>query len=172
MARSALLSPEEVARLVQQHQAGLWRYLRALGCEPSLAEDLVQETFVRVLQHPVELRSDASTAAYLRRVARNLAISAYRKDRRLQLVGDVELLDRVWENWAGQDDGQWLLAALRRCWEKLRQRAQLALRLRFEHQLPRAEIARRLEMTEHGAKNLMQRAKKTLRDCIQRQQQS
>jgi RNA polymerase sigma-70 factor (ECF subfamily) len=29
------------------------------------------------------------------------------------------------------------------------------------------EIARSLEITEHGAKNLMQRAKKQLRQCVE-----
>ncbi len=169
MARPTLLSPQEVAQLVQQHQVGLWRYLRALGCDAATAEDLVQETFVRVLQHPLELRDGASTEAYLRKVAKNLAISSYRKSRRMQLVGDVELLDRLWDQWAGEDQGEALLEALRRCWQRLRQRAQLALRLRFEQNLSRAQIAQALNMTEHGAKNLMQRAKKALRDCIQRQ---
>jgi RNA polymerase sigma-70 factor (ECF subfamily) len=32
--------------------------------------------------------------------------------------------------------------------------------------MPRAQIAEGLEMTEHGAKNLMQRAKQQLRECI------
>jgi len=38
----------EMAALVRAHQAGVWRYLRFLGCEPSEADDLVQETFLDV----------------------------------------------------------------------------------------------------------------------------
>jgi RNA polymerase sigma-70 factor (ECF subfamily) len=40
--------------------------------------------------------------------------------------------------------------------------------MRFRDRLPRVEIAAELKITEHGAKNLMQRAKKQLRGCIER----
>jgi RNA polymerase sigma-70 factor (ECF subfamily) len=38
--------------------------------------------------------------------------------------------------------------------------------MRFHQRLPRTKIADQLGITEHGAKNLMQRAKKQLRECI------
>jgi RNA polymerase sigma-70 factor (ECF subfamily) len=39
--------------------------------------------------------------------------------------------------------------------------------MRFKEQLSRNQIAAALEITEHGAKNLMQRAKQQLRTCIE-----
>ena len=45
-------SPLDVARLVREHQAGVWRYLRVLGCPATEAEDLTQETFLAVLTRP------------------------------------------------------------------------------------------------------------------------
>src|SRR5437867_2915957 len=69
----------DVARLVRDHQAGLWRYLRVLGCTASQAEDLTQETFLAVLQKPFQEFSTRATAAYLRQVARNLFISSRRR---------------------------------------------------------------------------------------------
>ena len=41
-----------VEELARRHQAGVWRYLRLLGCAPDLADDLVQETFLQVLRRP------------------------------------------------------------------------------------------------------------------------
>ena len=38
----------DLERLVREHQAELWRYLRYLGSDAARAEDLVQETFLRV----------------------------------------------------------------------------------------------------------------------------
>ena len=61
-------------RLIQAYQAGIWRYLRALGCESSLAEDLTQDTFLAVLQRPFNDVSPAATSAYLRKTALNLLI--------------------------------------------------------------------------------------------------
>jgi RNA polymerase sigma-70 factor (ECF subfamily) len=40
--------------------------------------------------------------------------------------------------------------------------------MRFRDDSSRDEIATALEITEHGAKNLMQRAKQQLRECIER----
>ena len=56
------LSPEE---LIRKYQHGIWRYLRVLGCEASLAEDITQETFLRVIRKGFEQYNEAATAGYL-----------------------------------------------------------------------------------------------------------
>src|SRR4029453_2084719 len=46
--------------------------------------------------------------------------------------------------------------------------ARMALEMRFRDNSSRDAIAAALEITDHGAKNLMQRAKHQLRECIQK----
>ena len=41
----------DLASLVTLHQAGVWRYLRALGCDASLADDLTQDTFLEAWRY-------------------------------------------------------------------------------------------------------------------------
>ncbi len=154
-------------RLIEDHQAGVWRYLRALGCESNLAEDLTQETFLAVLQRPFEDYNPAATAAYLRRTAYNALVSFQRRAKKVTTVENIDELNQNWENWAGNDNGEELVDALRRCLAVLGDRAKLALELRFREHASRETIATTLGISEHGAKNLMQRAKKTLRDCIE-----
>ena len=154
-------------RLIQAYQAGIWRYLRALGCEASLAEDLTQDTFLAVLQRPFNDVSPAATSAYLRKTALNLLISHERRAGRVRAVEDIEQLDRTWTRWAGDDDGEMVLSHLRDCLDRLTDRARLALEMRFRGDASREEIAAALEITQHGAKNLMQRAKQTLREGIE-----
>jgi RNA polymerase sigma-70 factor (ECF subfamily) len=156
----------EPARLITTHQAGVWRYLRVLGCEPSLAEDLTQETFLAVLQRPFQEISSVATAAYLRRTAHNLFMSHCRRAGRVLPVADVDALDRNWSRWAGDDQGEELLTALRECLAELSERVRKALDLRFRDHFSRAQIAAELKLTEDGAKNLLQRAKQKLRECI------
>ena len=154
------------ARLIEAHQAGVWRYLRVIGCDAALAEDLTQETFLAVLQRPFQELSPAATAAYLRKTAHNLYVSYQRRAGRVLATDEIESLDRTWARWAGEDNGEELLVALRDCFRNLGERARRALELRFRDQCSRAEIAASLELTEDGAKNLMQRAKHALKDCI------
>ena len=85
----------------------------------------------------------------------------------MQSVENIEQLDTVWQRWAGQDDGDELVDQLRTCLAKLTPRARHALELRFRNRASRAEIAESLQITEHGAKNLMQRAKQQLRKCVE-----
>ena len=154
--------------MVRRHQAGVWRYLRMLGCDGATADDLTQETFLRVLgQKNFVQYSDAATSAYLRRTARNLMISMARRSSRVRLTDSVGILDEVWNRWAGADlTGDEAAEALRNCFERLTERAQLALRLRYTDEASRAAIGKALGITEHGARNLMQRAKQQLRQCV------
>ena len=154
-------------RLIETHQTGVWRYLRALGCEASLADDLTQETFLAVLQKPFEQYNQPATAAYLRKVAYNLFITVRRRAGKVTAVENVEEFDTAWTEWAGEDNGAELLDKLRQCLQSLTNRARWALEMRFQEKRTRLEIATALEITDHGAKNLMQRAKKQLRDCIE-----
>ena len=84
-----------------------------------------------------------------------------------QLVEHIEQFDRAWEKWAGHDSGEALTEALRECLQQLTDRARLALEMRFRDRESRQQIAMALDITEHGAKNLMQRAKHRLRECIE-----
>ena len=155
------------ARLIATHQAGVWRYLRVLGCDPSQADDLTQETFLKVLRTPFQEFSPTATSAYLRRTAHSLFVSACRRSGRTVSLEDLDTVDRAWNEWSGDDQGESRLAALRDCLKQLGDRARLALELRFRDQRTRADIAAALSMTEDGAKNLLQRAKQKLRGCIE-----
>ena len=156
------------AHLIQTYQAGVWRYLRALGCEASLADDLTQETFLAVIQRDFNDVSPAATNAYLRKTALNLLISHERRAGRVRTVENIEQFDQEWTRWMGDDDGEAVLNYLRDCFTSLGERARLALEMRFRGEHTRLEIATALEITEHGAKNLMQRAKQQLRECVER----
>ena len=158
-------------RLIETHQAGVWRYLRALGCDRAEADDLTQETFLAVLQKPFDDFNPAATAGYLRKVAHNLFITVRRRAGRVVPVEDIEQVSTLWSQWAGEDNGEATLELLQECLAELTQRARWALEMRFQDRLPRLEIAAALKITEHGAKNLMQRAKKQLRGCIERKMQ-
>lgn len=160
------LEPDE---LIARHQHGVWRYLRMLGCDASTADDLTQDTFLRVLRREDFVQhSDAATSSYLRRTAYNLLISLHRKQGRVQTLAEPKILDEIWDRWAGKDlTGDLAVDALRQCLTTLTERAQKALKMRFAKDASRVEIGEELNITDHGARNLMQRAKQQLRRCVE-----
>ena len=157
------------AELIARHQHGVWRYLRMLGCDTATADDLTQETFLRVLRRDSFIQhNDTATSSYLRRTAYNLVVSRHRKLGRVQTIAEPAVLDVIWERWAGKDlSGDLAVDALRACLKTLTDRAQRALQMRFAEDASRVEIGEALGITDHGARNLMQRAKHQLRQCVQ-----
>ncbi len=171
--RSTELSPGELEphELIARHQRGVWRYLRMLGCDEATADDLTQETFLRVLRRDNFVQhNDSATSGYLRRTAYNLLVSRHRKLGRVKTVAEPTVLDEIWNRWAGKDlSGDAAVEALRLCLGKLTPRAQTALKMRFADEASRIEIGEALGITDHGARNLMQRAKQQLRLCVEEQ---
>lgn len=157
------------AELIEKYQAGIWRYLRSLGASPDLADDLTQATFLAVLKSRFVHEAWPKTWSFLRRVAYNLYIDDYRRRGRLEVVPLIEQRDQDWSQCVGDaapDDE--MLGALRDCTSRLTERARWALQLRYRDQLSREQIANHLQLSPDGAKNLLQRAKSKLRECMKR----
>lgn len=161
------LTRADLVALIHKHQAGVWRYLRALGCDPAQADDFTQDTFLAMFQREFQELSDSATAAYLRKIAYSLVVSAKRRSSRVVSVENMDEFEEVWTRWVGDDQGDELLDRLRTCLTGLTDRARMALQMRYRDKSTRLTIADALGISEHGAKNLMQRAKKQLRECIE-----
>ena len=67
----------------------LYRFALSMTRSPAEAEEIVQETFLRAIQHAHKLPDDANLDAWLFRIARNVHISRLRK--RQREVGDAAL---------------------------------------------------------------------------------
>lgn len=156
--------------LVRKHQVALWRWLRAMGASPSLAEELVQEAFVVAWRKGIEDRGDAAVATFLRTTARHLLLRRWRDEgRREELL--VEMADRLWRRDCGEDgDGGAWLAALRECLAGLDGRAREAVKLVYgdDPAADRRAAAARLGLEPNGFKTLLQRVRARLRECVAR----
>jgi RNA polymerase sigma-70 factor (ECF subfamily) len=164
----AMTREERFAGLVRAHQAGVWRYLRFLGCEPDLAEDLVQEVFLKVWRRPFADRGDAAAGAYLRTAARHLFLSERRRRGRRPAFRDLDAADEAWAEHVRDDDGAGYRDALRRCVGALAGRVRRVLALFYRDGLSRRRVADAVGMTADGVKTTMRRARETLRECIER----
>jgi len=158
----------DLAELVQQHQASVWRYLRFLGATTADADDLVQETFLAVSRSKFEQRTEPETAAFLRTVARNQLLMARRREGRR--INTVEL-DAAEQVWVATGDRDIYLAALADCMKKLDGRARSVIHLFYQEKRGRTEIATEMNMKPDGIKTLLRRTRDILRNCIEQRTQ-
>ena len=132
----------------------------------ALAEDIVQDAFVRLAGRLVHLRDPGAFEAYLRRTVVNLTNSHFRRrrveraylERARGAIGPqgVQLSDRSFE------DREDLWQALMRL--SARQRA--ALVLRFYEDLPERQVAEILRCRPGTVKSLVSRGLETLREEV------
>lgn len=77
----------ELQSLFARYSRDINRFLRRRGHSAEIADDLTQETFVRVLASPPpDVDTDYNPRAYLYQVSRNLSINYLRRESLLQLV--------------------------------------------------------------------------------------
>src|ERR1700730_5702714 len=79
--------PDLLDRLIEQYQHRLFRYLVYLSGNRELAEDLFQETWIRVLERGHQYDGTHEFSTWLYAVARNLTIDYLRKKCPVSLEG-------------------------------------------------------------------------------------
>jgi len=77
------MDEDVVAAIYRDHGSALRRFVLSASRDPQLAEDVVQETVLRVWQQAPEITG--SLRSYLFRTARNIMIDNYRKAQRRPL---------------------------------------------------------------------------------------
>lgn len=158
---------EAFETIVRRHQGAVYGYLRARLLQPSDAEDLTQEVFLRCYQGRARFDSNSLVRPWLIGIARNLLREHVRKVVRRKEVAWTELcLDLeeliACENTATED----ILQHLPQCMQSLGQSARQSLDLRYNARLRLAEIGEKLHRSEGAVKLLMFRARQALRNCL------
>ena len=77
--------PDMLESLIEQYQHRLLRYLVCLLGEKHMAEDMFQETWMRLLERGHQYDGEREFGTWLFRVARNLVMDQHRKRRILSL---------------------------------------------------------------------------------------
>ena len=80
-ARLRRRDPDLLDRLIEQYQQRLYRYLLFLTGDRALAEDLFQETWVRVLERGHQYNAKSRFESWLFAIARHLVIDVSRRKR-------------------------------------------------------------------------------------------
>ncbi len=155
--------------LVRRHQGAVYGYLRARLLQPSDADDLTQEVFLRCYLGRARFDSGQLVRPWLIGIARNLLREHVRKINRRKEVGWTELCLEL-EQLTPEQENLYddVVRHLPVCLESLGQSARQALDLRYKSKLRLAEIGTRLHRSEGAIKLLMFRARQALRSCLEK----
>jgi len=138
----------------------LWSYLRRVGGSEHLADDLLQDTYVRFLGSSFRGGDEGQTMAYLYRIATNLVRDHARKHRR------ERLLDAVPESAAAPRAEARL--DMQRLFARLRPRERALLWLAHVQGLSHKEIALQTGVGERSVRVALFRARRALGELLAR----
>jgi RNA polymerase sigma-70 factor (ECF subfamily) len=161
------LALPDLTPLVHDYSGLLYRVALSILRNPAEAEDVVQDTFVRVLQCQSELSSVVEIRPWLVRIAWNLALDRTRKIRPAQ-IDEVFAATLVSADLAADQAlaeaarMQQVLSAM----ERLPKHEREALLLSAMDELSTAEIAAILGRSESSVRSLLFRARTHLRQRL------
>lgn len=171
---------EAFEELLARHRQPLFGYLCRMLKNRELAEDILQEVFIRVIRSRTSYKKSAKFTTWLYRIAHNACIDAlrrekYRKTESLsESVGGSEgtgmqLQDVIPSANPGPDEvvaREQLSEALKQCIARLSPEQREVFVLRQYQDLPFQEIARVTRTSESTVKSRMRYALKNLRTML------
>lgn len=159
---------EAFSEKYQQYFPRVFAYIYARVGNITTTEDLVSEVFERAYTKSDSLRSDAAFSTWLFTIARNVIISQARKLGRETLV-DPEVMQEIAPHSASvesqvlkQEEQQDLARLVR----QFPQREQDIISLKFDAELPNAQIAEIMGLSEPNVRVIIFRTLKKLREML------
>jgi RNA polymerase sigma-70 factor (ECF subfamily) len=173
IARMRRGDPDALAAMISRYQHRLYRYLLRLVREPAAADDLFQQTWLRVMEKIGRYDARRNFESWLFSVAHNLAIDAWRGKRGespldaadgrdagdLLRTGDPDALEQLLDFERG--------AMLAACMHQLPAIHREVLTLRFEEDMKLEEIAEVAGIPLSTVKSRLRRALEGLRAAME-----
>lgn len=152
--------------LVARHASKLQRFALRMLREPADAEDVVQETFLRLWQRARDYSPDARVGTWLHRITHNLAIDRLRARGRVTAMLDDEDAAPISAPQSRVLADKERRETLSRAMDALPERQALAVMLVYFHEHSGAEAAQVLGVSEDALESLLARARRALRQAV------
>jgi RNA polymerase sigma-70 factor (sigma-E family) len=163
--RTAVGDESRIGQLYLEHADSAVRLAYLLTGDPGLAEDLVQDAFVRLAGRLMHIRNEGAFEAYLRTTVVNLSRSYFRRKQvernYLERTRSTAKPVAGWPD-SSLEERDELWTALR----KLSPRQRAAVVLRYYEDLSEAQVAEILKCRPGTVKSLVSRGLDTLRTEI------
>jgi|SRR5215469_505208 len=149
--------------LFRQYQRDVYHWIVCMVREAAVAEELTVETFWRAHKAHARLRPDGNFAAWLRRIATNVAIDHFRKRRKYADLPEEIAAEQKLDSAEQQE----MRVALRKAFAKLPPRLRVVAQLGLVGDESHAEIAEALGISPGAVKLRMFRAVRLLRKQLE-----
>ena len=158
---------EAVHALFVQYASDLRGYILALLPDLSLADDVLQETFLTVSRKAGSFKLDTNFMAWACTIARYKVKEASRSHSRLQTLSDEVIGALCASEPPPEHDENQRLQFVSQCMEQLPKHTRRAFQLRYEQSHSAPEVAKRLGWTTESAYVILHRARAILRKCVE-----
>ena len=155
--------PDALGALIERYQHRLYRYLLRLTRDRSQAEDLFQQTWLRVIENIRRYDAARDFDTWLFSIAHNLAVDHLRR-RHPEALEEEPAVDGTADSAVARERAERLAAAMTGLPAAYRE----AVTLRFEEEMKIGEIARVTGVPLSTAKSRLRRGLLALRELLER----
>lgn len=154
--------------LVHRHRQRVYRLLRRIVGDHHWADDLAQETFVKLWDHLEKLRDGAAVGGWLRRVATNLGLNHVRdrKRRRETACEQIDPVAPAHQRPAAPAECRELSDAIADALAELPAERRTALILRVQKGMTYEQISRRMNCSLGTVMSRLHRARLQVREFL------
>lgn len=161
-------SREKGVRLMMDaYQSRLYWHIRRIIVDHNLAQDVLQDTFIKVYQNFHQFKQDSQLYTWLYRIATNESLQQLNKLKRMQKTDedpDYHLQNMVADNAA--PDAEDIQILLQKAIHSLPEKQKLVFTMRYYDDLPYEELSKILDMSVGTLKTNYHYAKQKVEDFI------
>lgn len=153
--------------LMDAYQSRLYWHIRRLMNDHEMAQDVLQDTFIKVFQNFHQFKQDSQLYTWLYRIATNEALQQINKNKRLQKT-DEEAEYHLQNLKADEfeNDADELQILLEKAIQSLPEKQKLVFTMRYYDDLPYEQLSKILEMSVGTLKTNYHYAKQKIEEYI------
>ena len=158
---------EGLFEIIRDYRDGMLLYVNGIVGNIFIAEEIVQETFAKLIIKKPRFGGKSSFKTWIYTIARNLALDELRSNSNntlplSEIEGAIEAEESVENDYIKDEE----MAILNRALKSLSSDYNQAIRLKYFEEFSNAECARIMRRSVHAFGNLLYRAKGALREVL------
>lgn len=153
--------------MMDTYQSKLYWYIRRLVVEHEIAQDILQDTFIKAYQHFYQFKQDSKLYTWLYRIATNEALQSLNKMKKMKKTdtdAEMYLINQVAEN--AKHSTEEIQIILQKAIQTLPEKQKLVFTMRYYDELPYDEMSEILNMSVGTLKTNYHYAKQKIEEYI------